>query len=253
MLTHISFLPLWDWVVSSGHNIAQKKNRKRSKWIGIIRGWEGRKDMVGRAEHPPQCLLESLPCRKPHLQMELYEEGEVSLVLEASWDGGSLGSTEVKLLGQQSLPRAVVVAEPAYSMELCVKDLLFFLDDQFLPFFLFWYSMILQFISWDLIVFSHFCPAKLCKLTRLARGRQMIVFKKFFLGWPGDAAVKCTCSTSVARDSLFGSWVRTWHCLASHVVVGVPHIKWRKMGMNVSSGPVFLSKREDWEQMLAQG
>ena len=29
----------------------------------------------------------------------------------------------------------------------------------------------------------------------------------------------------------------------SHAVVGVPHIKQRKMGMDVSSGPVFLSKK----------
>ena len=41
----------------------------------------------------------------------------------------------------------------------------------------------------------------------------------------------------------FGSRVRTWHRLASHAVVGVPHIKQRKMGMDVSSGPAFLSKK----------
>ena len=41
----------------------------------------------------------------------------------------------------------------------------------------------------------------------------------------------------------FGSWVWTWHRLASHAVVGVPHIKERKMGTDVSSGPVFLSKK----------
>ena len=29
----------------------------------------------------------------------------------------------------------------------------------------------------------------------------------------------------------------------SHTVVGVPRIKQRKMGMDVSSGPVFLSKK----------
>ena len=40
-----------------------------------------------------------------------------------------------------------------------------------------------------------------------------------------------------------GSRVQTWHCLAGHAVVGVPHIKWKKMGMDVSSGPVFLSKK----------
>ena len=31
--------------------------------------------------------------------------------------------------------------------------------------------------------------------------------------------------------------------MASHAVVGVPHIKYRKMGIEVSSGPVFLSKK----------
>ena len=35
----------------------------------------------------------------------------------------------------------------------------------------------------------------------------------------------------------------TWHRLASHAVAGIPHIKWRKMGTDVSSGPVFLSKK----------
>ena len=29
----------------------------------------------------------------------------------------------------------------------------------------------------------------------------------------------------------------------SHAVVGVPHIKERKMGTDVTSGPVFLSKK----------
>ena len=29
----------------------------------------------------------------------------------------------------------------------------------------------------------------------------------------------------------------------SHAVVGFPHIKQKKMGMDVSSGPVFLSKK----------
>ena len=40
----------------------------------------------------------------------------------------------------------------------------------------------------------------------------------------------------------------------SHAVAGIPHIKWRKMGMDASSGPAFLSKKEeDWQRMLAQG
>ena len=41
----------------------------------------------------------------------------------------------------------------------------------------------------------------------------------------------------------FGSQVWTWHRLASHAVAGVPHITQRKMGTDVSSGSVFLSKR----------
>ena len=41
----------------------------------------------------------------------------------------------------------------------------------------------------------------------------------------------------------FGSWVRTWHRSLSHAVVGIPHIKYRKMGMDVSSGPASLSKK----------
>ena len=45
------------------------------------------------------------------------------------------------------------------------------------------------------------------------------------------------------RVGWFRSPVWTWHRLASHAVAGVPHIKWRKMGMDVSLGPVFLSKK----------
>ena len=51
----------------------------------------------------------------------------------------------------------------------------------------------------------------------------------------------------------FGSRVRTWLGIASHAVVGVPHIKQRKMGKDVSSGPAFLRKKEEDWQMLAQG
>ena len=32
--------------------------------------------------------------------------------------------------------------------------------------------------------------------------------------------------------------------IGSHAVVGVPHIMWRKMGADVSSGPVFLQKQK---------
>ena len=41
----------------------------------------------------------------------------------------------------------------------------------------------------------------------------------------------------------FGSRVRTWNCLASHAVAGGPRIKQKKMGTDVSSQPVFLSKK----------
>ena len=41
----------------------------------------------------------------------------------------------------------------------------------------------------------------------------------------------------------FRSQVWTWHCLESHAVVGIIHIMQRKMGTDVSSGPVFLSKK----------
>ena len=33
------------------------------------------------------------------------------------------------------------------------------------------------------------------------------------------------------------------HHLSSHAVAGVSHVKWRKMGRDVSSGPAFLSKK----------
>ena len=33
------------------------------------------------------------------------------------------------------------------------------------------------------------------------------------------------------------------YCLSSRAVAGIPHIKYRKMGTDVSSGPVFLSKK----------
>ena len=38
------------------------------------------------------------------------------------------------------------------------------------------------------------------------------------------------------------------HRLSGHAVAGVLHIKWRKMGTDVSSGPGLLSKKEeDWQ------
>ena len=49
-------------------------------------------------------------------------------------------------------------------------------------------------------------------------------------GLPGGAVVKFAHSASAAQGSLV------------QAVVGVPHIKWRKMGTDVSSGPAFLKK-----------
>ena len=67
----------------------------------------------------------------------------------------------------------------------------------------------------------------------------------FLGGWPRGTAVKFPHSAS-RRPGVprFRSWVRTWLHLASHAVVGIPHIKWRKMGTDVSSGPVFLKEKQ---------
>ena len=56
--------------------------------------------------------------------------------------------------------------------------------------------------------------------------------------------VKCVRSASVAWGSpvLLPGVVMAW-LGKSHAVVGVPHIKWRKMDMDISSGPLFLSKK----------
>ena len=62
-------------------------------------------------------------------------------------------------------------------------------------------------------------------------------------GWPSGTVVKFAHSTSAAGVHRFGSRVQTWHCLSSNAVVGIPHTKQRKMGTDVSSGPIFLSKK----------
>ena len=69
-------------------------------------------------------------------------------------------------------------------------------------------------------------------------------FKISCRGRPGGAAVKFARSTSRRpKVRRFRSRVRTPHRLARHAVVGVPHIKQRKTGTDVSSGPVFLSNK----------
>ena len=57
-------------------------------------------------------------------------------------------------------------------------------------------------------------------------------------GWASGVEVKFAHSAS-QRPGVrqFGSRVRTY------AVAGVPHIKQKKMGTDVSSGPIFLSKK----------
>ena len=51
-------------------------------------------------------------------------------------------------------------------------------------------------------------------------------FKEEIGAGPGATAVKCACSASRRpRVRWFGSQVQTWHRVASHAGVGVPHIK----------------------------
>ena len=63
--------------------------------------------------------------------------------------------------------------------------------------------------------------------------------------WAGPVAQWLSLHVPLRQPRVcpFGSQVWTWHHLANHAVVGVPHIKWRKVGTDVSSGPVFLSKK----------
>ena len=65
------------------------------------------------------------------------------------------------------------------------------------------------------------------------------------MGGAGPVAQQLSAHVLLQRPRIhrFGSQVRTWHHLGHHAVVGAPHIKWRRMGMDVSSGPVFLSKK----------
>ena len=63
-------------------------------------------------------------------------------------------------------------------------------------------------------------------------------------GRPCGTAVKCTCSALVAQGSPIRIPGADMAPLGkSHAVAGVPRIKRRKMGTDVSSGPVFLSKK----------
>ena len=80
-------------------------------------------------------------------------------------------------------------------------------------------------------------------------GKSVIVLEAFHQKllnfWASPVVQRLSTHIPLGRPRVrgFGSRVRTWHCLASHAVVGVPHIKWREMGTDVSSGPGFLSKK----------
>ena len=63
---------------------------------------------------------------------------------------------------------------------------------------------------------------------------------------PGGAAVKCAHSASAVQGSpvpvrILGADMSPLG--KTHAVISVPRIKWTKMSMDVSSGPVFLSKK----------
>ena len=86
---------------------------------------------------------------------------------------------------------------------------------------------------------------KLYQEHRHIKNMNRMLYKKIYLwGQPGGTAVECWhVPVQWPGVRRFGSRVWTWHGLAGHAVVGVPHIKYRKVGTDVSSEPVFLSKR----------
>ena len=73
-------------------------------------------------------------------------------------------------------------------------------------------------------------------------GKKVLRLKE---GWGGPVVQQLSLHVPLQRPGVcwFRSQVQTWYRLASHAVAGIPRIKWRKMGMDVSSGPVFLSKK----------
>ena len=72
-----------------------------------------------------------------------------------------------------------------------------------------------------------------------------IKVKNSIRGQPSGAAVKFTHSTFVVQGSpvwILGADL----CISCQIILwqaGVPYIKWRKMGTDISSEPVFLSKK----------
>ena len=60
-------------------------------------------------------------------------------------------------------------------------------------------------------------------------------------GWPGGMTVKFTFSALVAWGLLVQ--IPGMDLSTSNTVAGIPHIKQRKMGTDVSSGPIFPSRK----------
>ena len=67
--------------------------------------------------------------------------------------------------------------------------------------------------------------------------------KRMDQGWLGGATVKCACSTLVAQGLLIWIPGADMAPLGNPCCGSVPHIKYKKMGTDVSSGSVFLSKK----------
>ena len=92
----------------------------------------------------------------------------------------------------------------------------------------------------------HYSPVKWCSkiFCYIRHGISFRLKKKDILGaGPMVQWVSSHVPASAAWGLPVRFRVRTWHHLTSHAVGGVPHIKQRKMGTEVSSGPVFLSKK----------
>ena len=115
----------------------------------------------------------------------------------------------------------------------------------------YWISHSLYRIYLEIEHISNFWNYKLLEIYIGENLHHLGIFKDFLnrlkstdQGRPSGAADRFSHSAS-RRPGVhrFGSWVQTCHCFARHAVVGVPHIKQRKTGTDVSSGPSFLSKK----------
>ena len=90
-------------------------------------------------------------------------------------------------------------------------------------------------ISWQVLtsaVQQKYNASHSCDLKFSSRGR------------PSSTAVKLARSASAAWASLVRIPGAGMALLGKQCCVGVPHIKERKMGTDVSSGPIFLKKKE---------